>query len=91
MSHPGEDDEKRKRHKQMKKMSRVLSTIWGLSDPVFQDGPSGEMTLTHIGEQLDSGTVYCTGNKQGWIHLAQDIRKVYAQHAERYVRFFPHF
>jgi hypothetical protein len=83
MSRHGEDDEKRKRHKQMKKMSRLLSTIWDLSDPIFQEGgPDTDLSLTRIGEQLDSGNVYCTGNKQGWIHLAQDIRKVYVQHVE---------
>lgn len=84
MSRPAEDDEKRKRHKQMKKMSRLLSTIWDLSDPIFQEGggSDADMSLTHIGEQLDSGKVYCTGNKQGWIHLAQDVRKVYVQHIE---------
>ena len=74
-------------------MSKLLSTIWDRSEPIFQDGSGGDddhddanstdpiRYLTHVGERLDDPTsIYHRVGKHGWESFAKDIVQVYHRH-----------
>jgi hypothetical protein len=79
----GEEAEKAKqRKKQIKKMGKLLATIWEL-DADFQHD------LTAVGKKIDQES-YSHG-KAGWHEFAKHVGGIYQNHITRCVRYFCFF
>jgi len=95
-----EETRKAKRHKrQKKKMSKILTSIWGLdhskhfqkvSDSDFDtsspstSSESGPFDLTTIGQNLEHDSY--AERKKGWIFFAKDLGGVYRRFIDRGVK-----